>query len=83
MREYEEHHDLSAKWGWALVVALCLALIGWGLVNYALVKDAPRQWNYGALPEPPASSVYTTSQPPAKTPPPRQLAPVPSQEAKP
>ena len=77
MREYEEHHVVSGPWGWAIIVAQCLALIGWGLANYALVKDAPRQWDYGALPQTPASSVYTTTQPPAAVPPQRQMAPLP------
>jgi hypothetical protein len=77
MREYEEHHVVSGPWGWAIIVALCLALIGWGLANYALVKDAPRQWDYGALPQTPASSIYSTTEPPAKAPPQRQIAPLP------
>ena len=81
MREYEEHHHLPTLWGWVAIVALCLALIGWGLANYALVKDAPRQWDYGALPQTPASSIYSTTEPPAKAPPRRQIAPLP--DAKP
>jgi len=78
MGDYEEYRVTPAFWGWVIIVVICLALIGWGLANYALVRNAPRQWDYGALPEPPAGSVYTTSQPPAGTPPQRQIAPLPN-----
>ncbi len=42
MRHYEEYHELSAPWGWLLLVLLCLALIGWGLLNYAAVRGGER-----------------------------------------
>jgi hypothetical protein len=77
MRPYEEYHELPPRWGWLLIVLLCLALIAWGLVNYAVVRDRQRQWDYGALPETPSSSVFTTSQPPAKAPVERQIEPLP------
>ncbi len=77
MRDYEEFRVTSAFWGWAMIVVLCLILIGWGLVNFALVKDAARQWDYAAVPEPPAGSIYTTSEP-SGGPPERQIAPLPN-----
>jgi len=89
MRHYEEYHELSAPWGWLLLVLLCLALLGWGLVNYAAVRNGQRQWDYGALPETPASSEFTTSEPSPLTTTERQIAPLPdarplpTQEAKP
>lgn len=91
MRQYEESHELSARWGWLLIVVLCLALLGWGLVNYVAVRNAPRQWDYGAVPEAPASSEFTTSEPAPLTTKQRQVErlpnarPLPSQqqEAKP
>ena len=77
MRQYEEYHVLPAPWGWVIVALLCLALIGWGLLNYALVRDREREWDYGALPETPGSSVFTTSEPPQEASPRRQMAPLP------
>ena len=77
MRHYEEYHELSAPWGWLLLVLLCLALIGWGLLNYAAVRGGERQWDYGALPETPASSVFTTSEPKSLTTTERQVEPLP------
>ncbi len=77
MRDYEEARLVGALWGWVLIVVLCLILVGWGLFSYAVVRDAPRQWDYGALPEPPAASVYTTSGPSAGAPQ-RQIAPLPN-----
>jgi hypothetical protein len=78
MREYEEYHELRAPWDWALMLLLCLSLIGWAFFNYLLVRNAPRQWDYGAVPEAPASSIYTTNRPPAEPSPQNQIEPLPN-----
>jgi uncharacterized iron-regulated membrane protein len=80
MREYEEYHELSALWGWVLMLLLCLSLIGWALFNYSRVKDRQRQWDYGAVPEAPAGSVFTTSQPAAGPTVQQQIEPLPNKQ---
>jgi hypothetical protein len=68
--------------GWILLLCLCAALVGWGMAQFWLVKDSPRAWNHGALPEAPGESAYSSSTTrPASAPAPRQLAPLP--EARP
>lgn len=77
MKQYEEYSVLPPPWGWIIIALLCLALIGWGLVNYGLVRDRPRQWDYGTLPEAPASSVFTEVEPAQQGAAPRQIEPLP------
>jgi hypothetical protein len=69
------------------VVALSAAVLSWGMVLHAIVRDEPRQWDFGALPDVPGQSVYSTATPPAGGPTgpagkaPLQMAPLP--EARP
>ena len=81
MKEYEENREISSIWSWALVVICCAFILAWGGMNYALVKDGPREWNFGTLPDAPSQSVYSTEQAPEKAIAPRQVEPLP--EAKP
>jgi len=81
MKEYEENREIGSMWSWALVLLLCAFILVWGFAIHALVKDRPRDWNYGTLPDAPSQSIYSTEQAPEKTVPPRQVAPLP--EAKP
>jgi hypothetical protein len=81
MKEYEEDHEIGSIWSWALVVILCALILAWGFTIHAVVKDGPREWNFGTLPDAPSQSIYSTEEAPEKAVPPRQVAPLP--EAKP
>ena len=65
--------------GWLILVAACAVLIGWGLVIFSSVRDAPRQWDFGALPDVPGESIYSIQSvpPPLGGTPPRMMAPLP------
>ena len=78
---FEEYRGISMFWSWTLIVVLCAAILLWGLMNYALVRDTPRQWDFGILPDAPGQSIYSSAQTPRKGPAPPQLAPLP--EARP
>jgi hypothetical protein len=71
----------SAPWGWIIIVLLCAGIIGWGLFNYAMIKDRQRAWNFGALPDAPSQSIYSTVPATATNEPPKQIFALP--EAKP
>ena len=64
-------------YAWAVVIGLCVAIILWGLLHYALIRDRVRAWDFGALPDVPSESVYSSAKPPAGQPAPRQIAPLP------
>ncbi len=81
MGMHEEYRPVSSRGSWALLVLFCAAIVTWGLLNFALVRDAPRHWDTRALPDVPGESVYSTSQPSAGEPAPLQVQPLP--EAKP
>ena len=80
-REYEEYKRLPQAVGWLLLVLLSASLIGYALWVHALVPDVDRQWDFGALPQAPAASIYSTRLTPAEKVPPQQLQPLP--EARP
>ena len=76
--QHEEHHEIRPFWSWIIVVAFCVVIILWGLLNWRLIPDPPRRWDMGALRDVPSQSIYSTANPPpAPTPAARQIAPLP------
>jgi hypothetical protein len=78
---FEESEGPSARRHWVLILVASALIVGWGLLIHALVKDGPRQWDFDALPDVPAQSIYSSAPTPEAEAPPRQIAPLP--EAKP
>ena len=74
---YAEDHELSAPWGWLIIIAFCAAIAGYGWLVYCVIPDAPRQWNFGQLPDTPAESIYSTEEPKPAARPQRQLLRLP------
>ena len=83
MSEYEHESRKSPRSGWWTVVAICASLAAWGLIQYATVRDSPRQWDFGALPDAPGQSVYSTSQPARMKIVPPQMQPLPEARTQP
>lgn len=81
MKQSEEYRFISARASWAIIIVFSMAIIGWGLVNWAAIKDRPRDWDYGSLPDTPAESVYSSHAPTQSTAEPPQFQPLP--EARP
>jgi len=79
--QFEESEGPSARRHWVIVLLASALIVGWGLLIHALVKDGPRQWDFGTLPDVPAQSIYSSAPTPEAEAPPRQIAPLP--EAKP
>jgi hypothetical protein len=65
-RWFDEHRELPSPWEWIIIVLFAAAIVGYGLVVYHLVDDAPRAWNFGQLPDTPAESIYSTDEPAGK-----------------
>jgi hypothetical protein len=81
MDEYEHGGGGGERSGWRIVLLICAALLGWGAIQYAAVRDAPRRWDFGALPDAPSQSAFSASQPANPQAGPAQMAPLP--EARP
>ena len=79
--ELEEPEGPSARRHWIIILVASALIVGWGLLIHALVKDAPRQWDFGTLPDVPAQSIYSSAPTPQSATPPRQISPLP--EARP
>lgn len=58
--DYEEHKEWSTLGSWLFVLLLSGGLIGWAMFMMSIIKDVPREWDYGTLPFTPAKSVYST-----------------------
>jgi hypothetical protein len=79
--QFEERKQVASAWGWAVIALLCAAIVAWGLANYLLIGDSPRQWDFQDRPDAPGSSIYSARPTPLGASPPPQIAPLP--EARP
>lgn len=66
-----------------ILVLSCALIVAWGVLNWLLIPDRPREWSFGALPDVPSESIYSSAQPGASADanPPPQMPPLP--EARP
>jgi hypothetical protein len=77
MNRYEEHVSLSAKASWIFLALFSIFILGWGMLLMCMVEDAPREWNFGVLPDTPGESIYSTVNVSPAARPPLQVAPLP------
>lgn len=66
MNENDEQHGGSLK-SWAIVILFSLVILGWGLANFLLIRDRPREWDFGALRDAPGQSIYSVGETPKTT----------------
>jgi hypothetical protein len=79
MDERDRESSAGGLRSWIIVILFSAALVGWGLLNFKLIKDVPaRQFQYGVLPSAPSESIYSTrTAPEVNENTPRQIAPLP------
>lgn len=77
---YDEKQELPSPWEWVILVAFSSAIMGFGWLVYLLVPDAPRDWDFGQLPDAPAESIYSSEQPKGAREPQRQIPALPEAE---
>ena len=65
MNANNESKNVSGFKSWMIVVLFSAVILAWGGVTFLLVKDRPREWDFGALRDVPGQSIYSTD----KTPP--------------
>jgi hypothetical protein len=76
---FEEHREIGSFWSWTILILLCLAMLAWGLFNYAAIPDRPRAWDAGVLPDVPGKSIYSTVESGAtRAAVPKQMVPLPA-----
>jgi len=82
---HKEHLEGAnpARSGWWVVVLICAALLGWGLIQYATIRDEPRRWDFDVQPDAPGESIHSTSRPALRGPAPQQMAPLPEARTRP
>jgi hypothetical protein len=82
MVESHETEEAMSVRGWAIVILVAALVALWGLLNFAVVKDLPRTWHFGVLPDAPSESVYSTEEAPQSLTPPRQTPMLPEAQPK-
>jgi hypothetical protein len=66
MFDFEEYKTSRKQiWGWMMVLAFSMLIIGWGVFIHIIVRDVPREWDFGTLEDTPSKSKYSTVEPPA------------------
>jgi hypothetical protein len=75
--KFEEFRQIGHAASWGIIVFLSLAILTLGFIIYAAIPDAPRQWDFGILPDTPAESIYSTTQAAVNVTPPPQIPPLP------
>jgi hypothetical protein len=75
--EYEENLKVSPMAGWLVLIVFTFVILGWGMLLMMAIMDTPREWDFGAYPDIPSQSVYSTSEPIKKAKVPLQISPLP------
>ncbi len=78
---YEEFKVVSNFWGWVILIVFATAILGSGMIFHMSIREVPREWDFGILPDTPAKSIYSTKEPQKGGIAPRQIEQLP--EAKP
>ncbi|MCE5326209.1 MAG: hypothetical protein LLG01_07310 [Planctomycetaceae bacterium] len=60
---YEQYLHAKPVWGWVLAISLTLGVVTWCMIFHMFMPDVPRVWDFGAVPDVPAQSVYSSSRP--------------------
>jgi hypothetical protein len=68
---YEEYTPAGPFVGWLTVLGVSFAILALGMFLHTKISDPPRTWDFGALPDIPGESIYSTLEPEV-----RQLAPL-------
>jgi hypothetical protein len=82
MEPTEQEAATGRVWGWVIVILVAALVLAWGLASFFLIPDVKRQWHFGALPDTPGESVYSTGATPQESPPPRQFPALPEAQSK-
>jgi hypothetical protein len=59
-KKYEEYRSISPFWSWVILVLCSITILAWGMLIMFTVRDVPRRWDFGQLPDTPAESVHST-----------------------
>jgi len=60
---YEEYTPTKPLTSWVILLGVSFAVLALGMFLHAKIPNTPRHWDFGALPDTPAESVYSTSRP--------------------
>jgi hypothetical protein len=60
----DKSKNVSGFKGWTIVILFSAVILAWGLATFILVKDRPREWDFGALKDVPGQSIYSTDKAP-------------------
>jgi hypothetical protein len=71
--QYEEYKPVRQIWTWLAILLMAVVTLGWGMATHMALPDAPRQWDFGQVPDTPGQSIYATHRPPPKEPVPPQI----------
>jgi hypothetical protein len=82
MQQPHETGEAFSVRDWLIIVIVAALIVCWGLLNFALVRDPPRTWHFGVLPDAPSESVYSTEKAPQSATPPRQTPMLPEAQPK-
>ncbi|WP_243438486.1 hypothetical protein [Fundidesulfovibrio soli] len=76
---YEEYTPTSSCTAWSIVLGVSFAVLALGMFLHTRISDPPRTWDFGALPDTPAESVYSTNEPQVREQAPLETEGVPRQ----
>ena len=76
-KEYEELTIISSFWSWVFLIVFSASIMCWGMFVEMIVSVGPSRWDFGALPDTPSQSVYSTASPPSDVNVPYQIHRIP------
>lgn len=61
MERFEEETEISLFWSWVLIILFSACIIVYGMCVHFTIRDVPRRWDFGVLPDTPAESIYSST----------------------
>jgi len=62
--QFEEYRPAKPIWGWIIVITASILTLSWGMVSHMAVPEVVRQWDFGAIPDAPGQTAFSTVPPP-------------------
>ena len=63
IHDYEEYKNIPQVLAWIIIIILSVSIMSGAMMLMFIIPDVDREWDFGALPQTPGESIYSTQEP--------------------